>query len=181
MNKLNILQFGNPGLLEVCHPVENNQPQPGLENEIEQLFATLSEFKRQHGWGRAIAAPQVGINKRMIGLNLGEGPFIMINPVITNKSEDTKVIWDDCMSMPSLLVEVERHISIDVQYYDEQFQLHELTKCSLDLSELLQHEIDHLDGIVMTERMINQSAIIDRSEKSAFEQWRKPHNSSQSQ
>ncbi|MGZ8781401.1 MAG: peptide deformylase, partial [Thermoanaerobaculia bacterium] len=87
--------------------------------ELGELAATLEEFRRQHGFGRAISAPQIGIARRFIAVNLGKGTFFVVNPVITWRSEETFTMWDDCMSFPDLLVRVERNHSLSLEYLDE--------------------------------------------------------------
>lgn len=169
-----ILPFGNPALYQQSDAVQANDH--NLPAQIEQMFQVLADFQQKNGWGRAVAAPQLGIHKRMIAVNLGEGPFIMINPDITYASEEKFVVWDDCMSMPTLLVEVERHLSIDVDYLNGDFEPQQFAQCTPDLSELLQHEIDHLNGVVMTDRVIDVGSIIHRSEKARFEQLRLKQN-----
>jgi peptide deformylase len=65
---------------------------------------------------RGMSAPQVGVPKRIIALNLGSGTFFIFNPEITDKSSEKFTLWDDCMSLPSVMVRVKRHKSISVRY-----------------------------------------------------------------
>lgn len=169
--KTQILAFGEPTLHTPSQPVDINDP--ALPNQIEQLIAALTDFQTKHGWGRAMAAPQIGINKRIIAIRINQNVQILINPQITRTSTDKMVVWDDCMSMPNIAVEVQRHSNIDVTYTDQSGQQCALTNLDRDFSELLQHEIDHLDGIVMTDRIITGGAIIERSLINKFEQYRK--------
>ncbi len=109
-----------------------------------------------NGFGRSVAAPQVGINRRILALNLGDpaGPFTMINPEITWHSDEHKkfTLWDDCLSLPWLMVRVARYESISVKWIDEAGKPQHWEKLNRALSELLQHEIDHLDGVLSTDR-----------------------------
>lgn len=132
-------------------------------DEKKLLQQALLEFREEMGFGRGIAAPQIGINKRFIALNLGKGPFVIINPEIIRRSEEIFLMWDDCMSFPDLLVKVSRHTSISLKYQNEKGQ--ELRWENLDraTSELMQHEIDHLDGILAVDRAINKESIVYRS------------------
>ena len=157
-----VLLLGDPLLREKSKPVENISDKYFVY-EMELLKQALEEFHREKGFGRAIAAPQIGINKRFIALNLGAGPFVIINPEITWKSEETFTLWDDCMSFPDLLVKVKRHTSIQVKYQNEFGG--ELVWENLDraTSELLQHEIDHLDGILAVDHAIDKESIVYRS------------------
>lgn len=109
------------------------------------------------GFGRAIAAPQIGHDIRLIALDLGpgawgDGPFTIADPEMFECSNATVTLWDDCMSFPGLMVKVRRHASISLRYLDEQGR--EQSWCDLDpsRSELLQHEMDHLDGILAVDR-----------------------------
>jgi peptide deformylase len=152
---LDILRLGNPLLYQVCDPV--------LPQELDQVSAWVKELdeamqsvRAHYGFGRAIAAPQLGIMKRLIYMHI-DIPQVFINPEITYTSEAMMEIWDDCMSFPNLLVKVNRHQSIIMTYLD--LDWHEQTlSVEGDLSELLQHEYDHLNGILCTMRAIdNQS------------------------
>jgi peptide deformylase len=154
---LNILTQGHPLLKQASHPVA--LPDSELALQIAQMHSTLSNFRSQKGFGRAIAAPQVGIAKRLIAMNLGATPFALINPRITWRSNEMQTVWDDCLSMPDCVVRVQRHASISLRYQNEYGQEIDWEHLSSDLAELLQHEIDHLDGILMNERQSGADAI----------------------
>ena len=132
------------------------------------MHRALYEFRKAKGYGRSIAAPQIGESRRYLAVNLGQGFFTMINPKITWKSEETFTMWDDCLSLPDLLVKTRRHHSISFEFIDDFGESHIWQRCNRNVSELLQHEMDHLDGIVMTDRMEGplESGLIFRS---AFE------------
>jgi len=160
----NILSLGNPNLLEKSTPLDPGELE--LAKSIgDDLRDTMRSFLGLHGWGRAIAAPQIGVPRRIIFME-ADKPRILINPVISSVSKaDTIELWDDCMSFPDLLVKVRRHQSCCVTYWDELW--HEQTiDAEGALSELFQHEIDHLDGILATMRAIDGSAFSLRSEHS---------------
>ena len=137
-----VLLLGDPRLREKSKPIENISDKDFI-HETELLKQALKEFRQENGFGRAIAAPQIGICKRFIALNLGAGPFVIINPVITWQSEESFTLWDDCMSFPDLLVKVKRHASISVKYQDETVKDEVWEHPDRATSELLQHEIDH--------------------------------------
>jgi peptide deformylase len=113
-----ILLLGHPFLRKQVVPISFPWDEH-FSDENTRLKRALEEFRQEKGFGRGIAAPQIGISKRLISLNLGEGPFSIINPVITQCSEETFTLWDDCMSFPDLLVKVERAVSITVEYRNE--------------------------------------------------------------
>ncbi len=157
-----LLDAKDSRLREICSTVDTNEPDIHLE--LAQLHKALSDFRQKHGFGRAIAAPQLGIMKRMVALNLGATPFEMINPELFWRSEETQDVWDDCLSLPDIVVNVRRHKSVSVQYQDVQGHCHRWSALPADLAELVQHEIDHLDGILMTDRAINDQSIRPISE-----------------
>ena len=124
------------------------------------LAATLDAFRKKHGFGRAISAPQIGVAERFIAVNLGRGTFFVVNPVITWRSDETFTMWDDCMSFPDLLVRVQRTKSISLQYVDENLKPHTWNELDQAAAELLQHEIDHLDGILAVDRAIDRESLV---------------------
>ena len=145
-----VLLLGDPRLRLRSTEVEAFDPQAFAE-----LAATLDSFRRQHGFGRAISAPQIGITQRFIAVNLGLGTFFVVNPVITWQSDETFTMWDDCMSFPDLLVKVERAKSLSLRYVDEHGEPKEWKELDSAAAELLQHEIDHLDGVLAVERAMD--------------------------
>ena len=171
MNKT-VLLLGNPILRQESVNV-NDFADPILKKQIEYLKDTLGQFRKENGFGRGIAAVQIGITKRFIALNLGEGTFVIINPEITFKSEETFTMWDDCMSFPDLVVRVKRHKTISIKYQDEEGKIKEWNNIDQAVSELLQHEIDHLNGVLAVDRAIDANSIIYKSEydknKEAYE------------
>jgi peptide deformylase len=133
-------------------------------NAFDALAATLDAFRKQHGFGRAISAPQIGIAQRFIAMNLGRGTFFIVNPVVTSRSDETFTMWDDCMSFPDLLVRVSRNASLSLEYVDEHGKPHDWRDLGRAESELLQHELDHLDGILAVDRALDRDALVMRAE-----------------
>lgn len=131
--------------------------------ECHTLAATLQEFRLKNQFGRAISAPQIGIAKRLIALNLNGRRFFMVNPEITHRSVEMFTMWDDCMSFPHLYVRVARHDSISVTFQDEHGNHHSMNNQARAESELIQHEVDHLDGILAIDRAIDKDSIVYRS------------------
>jgi len=160
-----VLQLGNPILREPSARVA--QPQsPEIAGLIEDLSDTLAHWRAATGYGRGIAAPQLGILKRVIFLRLpGEPAWPLINPEIIERSAERIVVWDGCLSFLSIFMRVERHRDITIQYQDLQGQFHEVQAGEeRNLSELLQHEIDHLDGILALDRVTDPKTICTREE-----------------
>ena len=157
-----ILQLGNPDLYDISLEVEKDELDL-IRDIVSDLEDTMFDFREKYGAGRAIAAPQIGVRKRMVYMNTGQ-PVVLLNPEITKKSVETVDVWDDCMSFPEILVKVRRHRSITVSYMDLEWK-EILLEAEDDLAELLQHEIDHLDGILAVMRAADEHSFITRSER----------------
>jgi peptide deformylase len=120
------------------------------------MFETVLDFRMKYGAGRAIAAPQIGLSKKIICLNIDK-PIEIINPQLSGLSDEMIELWDDCMSFPNLLVRVRRHKKITLSFFNRNWKKH-TWHLEDDMAELIQHEYDHLDGILATQRAIdNQS------------------------
>jgi peptide deformylase len=147
-----ILLLGDPRLHVVCDPTTPGEV-PALLPLVEALADLVRQFRERYGAGRAIAAPQVGVMKRLVVMNI-DRPIALFNPEIIAKSEALFELWDDCMSFPNLLVRLCRHREISVRFRDVDWQT-QVWRLRDDLAELLQHEIDHLDGVLATMRAID--------------------------
>lgn len=161
MSTYEILQLGNPLLWEKSVQVENFRSTE-IETLIADLSDTLAAFRTHRGYGRAIAAPQIGTLKRVIFVRMEGFCHALINPVITQFSDEQMELWDDCFSFPDLMVRVSRAAEIKVEYYDEHAAKQVIT-AETALAELLQHEIDHLDGILAIERALSPHAFATRT------------------
>ncbi|MDI9859569.1 peptide deformylase [Flectobacillus roseus] len=150
-----LLVLGDPRLYEICQEVTKEEL-PLVKEWVADLHNVMQEIREKYNFGRAIAAPQLGIMKRVIYMNIDK-PVVFINPVLENLSEEQFELWDDCMSFPRLLVKVKRHKSLTIRYLDENWQ-EQIWDMQNDLSELLQHEYDHLDGILCTMRAIDNKS-----------------------
>ena len=156
-----LLQLGHPDLYRGCRSVGTHEL--GFARRVaDDLFDTMDTFRAEHGWGRAIAAPQIGEAIRLIALDV-DGRTGMVNPELTFPDDDRMTLWDDCMSFPQLLVEVERFRRCEVRYLDLEGETR-VEKLTDGMSELIQHEVDHLDGILTVQRAIGDRSIILRSE-----------------
>ena len=150
-----VLQLGDPRLYEVCAPVKQHEL-PELQQAIQDMHDIIFEFRAKYNAGRAIAAPQIGVMKRLIYMHI-DRPVVMINPVFSNLSQEMFELWDDCMSFPNLLVRLKRHKSLTITFLDENWK-EQIWNVQDDLSELLQHEYDHLDGILATQRALDSQS-----------------------
>jgi peptide deformylase len=160
-----ILQLGDPVLRQKGATVVNPSA-PEVRDLVRDLADTLAHWRSETGYGRGIAAPQIGVLQRVIFLKLpGAEPWPLINPEIVERSEEKIVVWDGCLSFLSFFMQVERHREITVRYQDfggteQLFRAGD----EGNLSELLQHEIDHLDGILAIDRVTDVKTIVTREE-----------------
>jgi peptide deformylase len=157
-----LLQLGDARLRAAARPVADVRDS-AFRREVRALTQTLLDFQEKRGFGRAISAPQIGISSRFIVLELGKGPMLVANPEITWRSEARFTMWDDCMSFPSLLVRVQRYESISLRYVDEKGETREWNELGRAESELLQHEIDHLDGVLAIDRAHGEGSLVTRA------------------
>jgi peptide deformylase len=139
-------------------------PRPGeVGGEAGRLLAVLDDFRARHGFGRAVAAPQIGMALRMVAVRLPGWPTILYNPEITWQSAGTMTLWDDCMCFPDLLVRVRRACSISIGFLDADGRPGERRELDPATSELLQHELDHLDGVLAVDRAEGRDALVARA------------------
>jgi peptide deformylase len=162
-----ITLLGNPILRTKCLPVKNYDS-PETTACVADLRDTLAEFRTRHGFGRGIAAPQIGIAQQIIYTNF-EYVGALINPRIVQRSRKTFTLWDDCFSFPDILAKVVRNYSVTVRFADDRGKAQTL-KASGAQAELLQHEIDHLHGILAIDRAVDSKHIILRSEYTKLNQ-----------
>ncbi|MBI3681964.1 MAG: peptide deformylase [Acidobacteria bacterium] len=155
-----ILQLGDPLLREVSAPVTDFAATRPL---LEDLRDTLHEFQRTHGFGRGISAVQIGAPVRLIYIEFERVCYALHNPEFEWLSAETFELWDDCFSFPDLLVRLRRSVSVRLKYLDEQGVGGKLEAAGA-LSELLQHEMDHLDGILAVDRALDRHSLATRPE-----------------
>jgi len=160
-----VLQLGDPGLRDVAARVATPGA-PEILALVQDLANTLAHWRASTGYGRGMAAPQIGIAKRVIFLQLASAePWPLVNPEITWRSREKIVVWDACLSFLSIFMQVERHREITVRYQDLRGEWKEVRAGGeRDLSELLQHEIDHLDGILAIDRITDMRTMCTREE-----------------
>ena len=152
-----IVLLGDPRLYEVCEPVKQEELEE-LRPVFDDLFDCIKAIRRDYGFGRAIAAPQIGVMKRVICM-LTDRPYVIINPELEFVGDETMELMDDCMSFPKLLVRVRRYRHCILRYTDENWERQE-KKMDDDMAELIQHEYDHLDGITATMRAIDNKSFV---------------------
>lgn len=156
MSKLKILYVPDHRLNLKSEDVDFNDKD--LKKNIEDMKETLGVSN-----GIGLAAPQVGILKRLVIIDMRNAEdidenhivkdeervsFVMINPRIKEKSDECVKMQEGCLSVPGVFIPVLRPREIIVEYYDENFDLKTLSASGLT-AKCIQHEIDHLNGVVM--------------------------------
>ncbi len=141
--------LGDPILHTRCDPI-TKPSSAAVRVIVDDLKETLSDWQSRFGSGRAIAAPQIGAPVRIVYVQM-DRPWVLINPEIVEVGANDFEVWDDCFSFPNLLVRVLRAHRIVVRYWDQKGEEREI-ELEGDRAELLQHEIDHLDGVLAVDR-----------------------------
>jgi peptide deformylase len=164
MAVLRIAKMGNPVLLKKAAPVADPTA-PGIRKLAADMQDTLEDIGAS-----GLAAPQVFESLRVVvyrviasripaGSGLVPRPWtVMVNPVITPKTDRTTPVWERCLSIPGLHGKVPRYLDINIRYQDLDGRAHSHDAHS-SWAALLQHECDHLDGIVYPMRMTDLSLL----------------------
>ncbi len=152
-----ILLLGDPKLYEVSEAVRPEELE-ALRPVVEDMFDCIRAIRRDYGFGRAIAAPQIGVQKRLICM-LTDRPYVILNPTLEFVGDEMMELLDDCMSFPKLLVRVRRYRHCILHYRDKNWTPRE-KRMDDAMSELIQHEYDHLDGILATMRAIDNKSFV---------------------
>lgn len=165
-----ILLMGEPSLYEKSLPIVQDELM-SLKETVGDLHDTLMEYRRIHKCGRAISAPQIGLKKRLIYMHINE-PLVFINPRIEFIGYEKITVFDECMSFPNLLVRVKRFKRCRIKYRDMNWRHCEML-LEGSLSELFQHEYDHLEGILATMRADGVRSLLYKGFDEASQQKRK--------
>lgn len=135
---------GDPVLNKLCKPIIEVTPK--IVELIDDMLETMYEAN-----GVGLAAPQVGILKRLVVIDVGEGPIVMINPAII-QADGEQTGQEGCLSLPGKAGQVTRPNHVIARFYDE-----EMNECEVEGTELLAraicHELDHLDGHLYVEKV----------------------------
>ena len=143
--KRNIIIEPDPILRKKCLPLEK------VDDNLQKLMQEMLETMYQAP-GIGLAAVQVGILKRVVVIDISrdenkKDPLYLINPVITHQSKETSVYEEGCLSLPGQFAEIERPANCMVKYIDYNGKEQEIKADGL-LATCIQHEVDHLDGIL---------------------------------
>lgn len=150
MAVLPIVKIGDP-ILET-----RAQEVPRITKKITKLVEDMIETMYEAN-GAGLAAPQVGVNKRIIVVDLGEGPVCLINPVVQS-AQGEEIDVEGCLSIPERWVYVKRAAEIEVTGLNEKAKPVRV-KAEGFLARALQHEIDHLDGILILDRSLGEAEL----------------------
>ncbi len=154
---LPIYALGQPVLKKVAAPIEKDYP------ELETLLANMWETM-YHADGVGLAAPQIGLGIRLFVADttqlerkeerVGDAPFkrVFINAQILEETGDPFIYEEGCLSIPDIRGEVERDSTIRIRWQDEHFVQYEETFTAIN-ARVIQHEYDHLEGILFTEKL----------------------------
>ena len=143
MAKLDIIVAGNPVLRLKAKEVER------IDKKTVRLLNDMAETMYAAD-GVGLAAPQVGVSRRIVVIDVGEGLIELINPVIT-KREGSVVGGEGCLSVPNVEGEVERAEYIEGEFFDRKGKRMKLARDGI-LAIAVQHELDHLDGILFIDK-----------------------------
>ena len=139
------LQEPDPRLREPTFVVEK------IDAEILQLLDDMLETMYANE-GIGLAAPQVNLRQRLVVMDIGEGPIKMVNPVILWRSDAVSVTKEGCLSVPNYASKISRCAQVKVAYWDEKGQEQERVFSGLNAT-CVQHEIDHLEGILFIDHL----------------------------
>jgi len=140
-----IKKYPDPVLRKKAEEVKEITPE--IKTLIEDMKETMI-----NGDGAGLAAPQVGILKRIIIVDAGKGPLAFINPEIIRKSKETQVIEEGCLSFPGLFLKIKRAREVEIEAESEKGEKIRL-KANGIFPAIFQHEVDHLDGILFIDRI----------------------------
>lgn len=159
MGLRNIRTIGDEALNKVCREVKENTEK--IQILIDDMLDTMYE-----AMGVGLAAPQIGILKRIVVIDVDENPYVLINPVIMETSGE-QTAHEGCLSVPGKVGVVTRPNYVKVRALDRNFEEYELEGTEL-LARAICHECDHLDGHLYTE--IVEGELLDASDEYEVEE-----------
>ncbi len=165
MVKLKVYEYPHPILKKKAQKVDK------VDDELRAFMDDMLETMYAYN-GCGLAAPQVGISKRVVVIDIARedeepNPLYMANPEIVWKSEETEVCEEGCLSLPEMRAEVERPASVKIRYLD-----YDGNECELLAEDFLavaaQHELDHLDGVLYIDHIsrLKRQMLVKKLEKS---------------
>jgi peptide deformylase len=161
-----ILLYPHPLLKEVCRPVA------AIDREISALIEDLVDTMRAGPGSVGVAAPQIGETQRLCVVDVSEsrqgrdnnhGLLVLVNPLIIHR-EGAAIMREGCMSVPDYTGDVERSITITVRFLDRAGDHREITASDFE-AVAIQHEMDHLDGVLFLDRIASLKTGLFRRKK----------------
>lgn len=166
MSKLEIITIPDPVLRKVSSPIER------VDDAVRKLADGMLEAMYEAP-GIGLAAPQVGVSRRLIVLDVSDKdsekkPLVMANPEILTLADERRVYEEGCLSIPDVKVEIERPAAVTVRYLDREGRRQEMAAEGL-LATVIQHEVDHLDGRLIIDFLsrLKRDIIVRRFRKQA--------------
>ena len=159
-------------LRERAEPVADPRS-PETDALADDLFDSLRATRAATSYGRAIAAPQIGVSRRVVVADVGER-WTLVDPEIVSASEERREWWDACLSFLDTFGRLSRHARVRVRWHDLDGKIHEETFDD-ETSELLQHELDHLDGVLAIDRFTPTESVCNRLEFERHHRAKSPY------
>lgn len=147
----NIKYLGSPGLRKKCKEITVFDS--SIKRDINRLKKTFLEYREKTGFGKGMAAPQIGIFKRFVVIFTNDNVMVLANPKITSFSEELLIAEELCVSLGNLSATVIRPKFVSVQYQDETGKVL-IFKGNKKESRIIQHELDHLNGVLNIDKAI---------------------------
>ncbi len=150
MSVRDIVKLPDPVLRKQAQPLER------VDDEVRQLAADMLETMYEAP-GIGLAAPQVAVSRRLIVIDTAredepKAPFVMVNPEIVSRGGEPRLHEEGCLSIPDIYAEIERPGECRVRYIDQEGAVQEMD-CEGLMSTVVQHEIDHLDGVLFIDHL----------------------------
>ena len=162
MSLLAIHVLGDPVLRRETEPVEAITAE--LQRLIDDMFETMQAAK-----GVGLAAPQIGVSRRVAVVDVGVEsgpPLVLINPRIVESSDEVETAEEGCLSIPEIYGEVERPYAVVLEALDRNAKPYRVATTGFQ-ARAVQHEIDHLDGILFLDRLsaVRRSLLLSKWKK----------------
>ncbi len=173
MKKLELRYYPDPILRETSDPVES------FDGELGELAAgMIATMRRENGIG--LAAPQVGLTKRLIVVlqmktpeDTEAEPLVLVNPRVVSTSGALWSHEEGCLSIPGVIAAVRRRRQVGVEYQDLEGEIHQVVDRSM-LGRILLHEIDHLDGNLFIDYLSSAQKSLIKSELKDLANGKRP-------
>ena len=158
-----IVKYPDPVLKKKAEKVKEITP------EVKKLIGEMKEIVRADETTVGLAASQVGVSKRIIVVQIEKGPVAFLNPEIVEKGKETEVMEEGCLSLPEIFLKIKRWKRVKVRALDEEGREIKV-KAAGFIARIFQQEIDHLNGVLFLDRLLEQKKPLYKLEKDAWEE-----------